>query len=152
MIKFFSNFLGIFLFIFLLIGCNSKGEDIILFDDKIVIEEKMEIDCNPFLKRKYRSASIMIKIEKDFEAVHPYKFIKLEDAQNVKIDVVLVSKKGKKFNSNIIGMAVGGQSGKMIDVRFDPQIPSDVLIKEIQIFVDNKITVKKILWHDYNYK
>jgi len=153
--KLLRYFLYLILIIFLLFSIaiiflviqKDKIEEIILLDKTIIAREKTTINCDPMIKRKYRSTSIMIEIEENWNAFPPWKSVKLENGQEINIDVVLSSENGKKFYSNIIGSA-----GGMINVRFKPEIPINTPIKEVQILVDDKITIKKVIWQDWNPK
>ena len=135
------------LILLILTACGSASpEDQIVKDEIFVIgQELTEIDCVPSLIRTHKDGSIFIFIAEEWEPVHPYKNIKLKNGTLVSLDIELLDKHGKIFTPSSIGSA-----GGYIRADFNPEIPKQARIQTIRLKSSSKITVKKIVWHNFN--
>lgn len=129
------------------ISCG-KVNDVIISDSHFIINSSVkEFACKPYLQRKKNSASIRLKLLKEWRPTPPWDIIVLNNDIQVKITVILYSKNGAKFKSKILGSA-----NDMLDIRFEPEIPKTSLIKKIHITSSIPLSCNKLIWHDYNAK
>jgi hypothetical protein len=135
------------LILLILTACGSMGpEDQIIKDELFVLgQEVVEIKCNPPLKRTRDDGSIFILIAEEWEPVYPYKKLKLKNGTMVSIDIELLDKHGKSFMPSSIGSAGGS-----IRADFNPEISKQTRIQTIRLKSSSIITVKMIIWHNFN--
>jgi hypothetical protein len=129
-----------------LIGCSANPLETVISSTSFVIDDKgVEFKLEKPLKRKFNSASIRIKLAQDWQPLPPWTSIKLNDERLAKIRVSLLSSDGKTFMSNILGSA-----GGMLDARFEPEIPKEVLLNQIKITSDVPLMCNRVAWYDFN--
>ncbi len=131
----------------MILGCYyNKVYDTVISDSSFIVDSKgIEFTCDSPLMRKCNSGSVGIEVSDYWKPVPPWTSIELRDGSLSKINVILTSEDGKTFTSNIIGSA-----GGMIDARFEPEIPKNVMIKVVKVTSEIQLSCRKIVWHDYN--
>lgn len=151
MCKMMVKIITIFLLIVAVSSCYfGQPVDVVVADQPFTLHNnQIEIQCDPPLRRTRNSGSIQIMIQESWAPQAPWKQIKFDDGTIVSIDVVLQGDDGKDYTPNIIGSAVGRQ-GKFLDVRYDPPTPKNVKIHSMKLSANHKLTINKIIWHNFD--
>ena len=127
-------------------GCFAKSSETVISSAFCVVDKKgVEFTLDQPLQRKFNSGSVRIDLEERWQPLPPWTSIQLADGRMAKVTVVLFSEDGRTFTSAILG-----SSGRMLNVRFEPEIPKKALINKLRIASDIPLTCKRIVWYDFN--
>lgn len=129
-------------------GCYKKVIDTPIHKSPFIVDQKgITFQCSPTLKRRCNTAGVRIAIVGDWTSEPPWTAIEFSNGKRVKLKVRLTAVDNDIYESTILGRA-----GGMLDVRFDPPVPKNVGIKQVQITADASVECTEVIWHDFHAK
>ena len=132
-------------------GCFlRKPEDIVIYDKTFQLSpKKFLIKLDHPIARTHSSASVFLAIQEYWTAESPWTGIKLQNGENINVVVTLLTAEGNKYNSRIIGAAIGTK-GKSLQAKFEPEIPKKEKIISVHLSASGNITCTKVSWHNFD--
>lgn len=138
----------LFTLCFLFMGCHKRVGDTPIQKTPFAVDRRgVTFRCDPPLKRYNNTATVRIGLKGNWTAEPPWDAVEFADGRRVQLEVILTSVAGENYTSAILGRA-----GGMLDVRFNPPIPKEAEISQVQVFSDAMVQCTEAVWHDYQAK
>ncbi|MEJ5260884.1 MAG: hypothetical protein WHS88_11920 [Anaerohalosphaeraceae bacterium] len=134
----------------LLLSCRPNRTDIAVSDKAVSLNaEGVHFPCDPPLSRQFRTASLLLEIDGQWTISPPWQEITFESGKRTKIYATAITIDGQTFSSSLLG-AVYQNGNKMVNIRFSPEIPKMLAIREFVIKAEPEIICSKVIWHDFD--
>ena len=137
-----------FIAVFILAGCGTGPSVISLLEDPHTLgNEPIVLNLEDPIYRKNQEVDIRMEPLIPWSVEPPFEFVRLEDGTLISVKATLVSDRGSRIESYLVGSA-----GQKLNLRFDKGPSRGEGIVRVELTASEPLEVTNVNWVDWNPK